>query len=290
MDLFDPKPELTKQHGKPHPDKLEVHFHTQQGKLLASPFKFAKRGQVRHRAVGAAAAHRRDRRRHHAGAVDDDRLRRPRGGAADDPLGQDLRRPAGLGVVGALRPRARSGRSCRPTSSSPTPAGCRWTGRTTGRRASCPRSTRGRRSAPTGTPVAHLATPADVPAAGAPQPARPAQRTERRPPAPAPGQRRTRSPARPLRTGRQDADGRARRARPLEGDRGDEEALRHRQPEVGGVRQALPAGPPAGRARRAVRADLPERPAVGHAQQERREPEGPVRHDRPAQRRAGART
>ena len=45
MDLFDPKPELTKQHGKPHPDKLEAHFHTQQGKLLASPFKFAKRGK-----------------------------------------------------------------------------------------------------------------------------------------------------------------------------------------------------------------------------------------------------
>lgn len=45
MDLFDPKPELTRQHGKPHPDKLEVHFHTQQGKLLASPFKFIKRGK-----------------------------------------------------------------------------------------------------------------------------------------------------------------------------------------------------------------------------------------------------
>src|SRR5262249_4578075 len=36
---------LTRQHGKPHPDKLEVHFHTQQGKLLASPFKFLKRGK-----------------------------------------------------------------------------------------------------------------------------------------------------------------------------------------------------------------------------------------------------
>jgi hypothetical protein len=45
MDLFDPKPELTRQNGKSHPDKLEVHFHTQQGKLLASPFKFAKCGQ-----------------------------------------------------------------------------------------------------------------------------------------------------------------------------------------------------------------------------------------------------
>ena len=44
-DLFDPKPELTKHHGKPHPSTLEVHFHTQQGKLLASPFKFLKCGQ-----------------------------------------------------------------------------------------------------------------------------------------------------------------------------------------------------------------------------------------------------
>lgn len=46
MDLFDPKRELTKQNGKTHPDKLEVHFHTQQGKLLASPFKFAKCGKA----------------------------------------------------------------------------------------------------------------------------------------------------------------------------------------------------------------------------------------------------
>jgi Protein of unknown function (DUF1501) len=46
MDLFDPKPELTKRHGQPHPDKLEVHFHTQAGKLLASPFKFAKQGKA----------------------------------------------------------------------------------------------------------------------------------------------------------------------------------------------------------------------------------------------------
>src|SRR5207302_7749013 len=46
MDLFDPKPELTKQHGKPHPDKLEAHFHTQTGKLLASPFKFIKQGKA----------------------------------------------------------------------------------------------------------------------------------------------------------------------------------------------------------------------------------------------------
>jgi hypothetical protein len=44
MDLFDPKPELTKRHGQPYSGELEVHFHTQVGKLLASPFRFQKRG------------------------------------------------------------------------------------------------------------------------------------------------------------------------------------------------------------------------------------------------------
>ncbi len=45
MDLFDPKPELGKHNGKPYPGKLETHFHTQVGNLLASPFKFQKHGQ-----------------------------------------------------------------------------------------------------------------------------------------------------------------------------------------------------------------------------------------------------
>jgi hypothetical protein len=45
MDLFDPKPELTRQHGKPYTGELEAHFHTQVGKLLASPYKFQKCGQ-----------------------------------------------------------------------------------------------------------------------------------------------------------------------------------------------------------------------------------------------------
>jgi hypothetical protein len=46
MDLFDPKPELAKRHGQAYPGQLEAHFHTQMGKLLASPFKFAKHGQA----------------------------------------------------------------------------------------------------------------------------------------------------------------------------------------------------------------------------------------------------
>lgn len=45
MDLFDPKPELIKRHGKPYEGDLEVHFDGQAGNCLASPFKFAPRGQ-----------------------------------------------------------------------------------------------------------------------------------------------------------------------------------------------------------------------------------------------------
>ena len=44
MDLFDPKPELTRLNGQPHPGKLDVHFVAQAGNLLASPFKFSKHG------------------------------------------------------------------------------------------------------------------------------------------------------------------------------------------------------------------------------------------------------
>ena len=46
MDLFDPKPELTKWHGKPYPGgKLEVHFDKQMGNVLGSPFGFTRHGQ-----------------------------------------------------------------------------------------------------------------------------------------------------------------------------------------------------------------------------------------------------
>ena len=45
MDLFDPKPELTKRHGQKYEGELEVHFHTKQGAILASPYKFQKCGQ-----------------------------------------------------------------------------------------------------------------------------------------------------------------------------------------------------------------------------------------------------
>jgi hypothetical protein len=45
VDLFDPKPELTRRHGQRYPGSLEIHFHTQVGNLLASPFRFHRCGR-----------------------------------------------------------------------------------------------------------------------------------------------------------------------------------------------------------------------------------------------------
>src|SRR5262249_38711423 len=45
MDLFDPKPELTRRQGQRYPGNLEIHFHTQAGNLLASPYRFRRCGQ-----------------------------------------------------------------------------------------------------------------------------------------------------------------------------------------------------------------------------------------------------
>ena len=43
MDLFDPKPMLTRFHGKPYPGTLEVHFNNQAGNLLLHRFASAHR-------------------------------------------------------------------------------------------------------------------------------------------------------------------------------------------------------------------------------------------------------
>ena len=45
MDLFDPKPELERLAGKPHPDGVEIHQPNNANALLPSPFKFSKHGQ-----------------------------------------------------------------------------------------------------------------------------------------------------------------------------------------------------------------------------------------------------
>lgn len=46
MDLFDPKPDLNKYHGKPYPaGDVEAHFDKQKGNVLGSPYKFIPAGQ-----------------------------------------------------------------------------------------------------------------------------------------------------------------------------------------------------------------------------------------------------
>ena len=45
MDLFDPKPELTKRAGQPHPNGVEIHQPNNENVLLPSPFQFRKHGQ-----------------------------------------------------------------------------------------------------------------------------------------------------------------------------------------------------------------------------------------------------
>jgi hypothetical protein len=45
MDLLDPKPELARWAGKPHPDGVEIHQPNNTNTLLPSPFQFRKHGQ-----------------------------------------------------------------------------------------------------------------------------------------------------------------------------------------------------------------------------------------------------
>src|SRR6266446_9970450 len=45
MDLFDPKPELTKRSGQPHPHGVETFQPNNRNILLGSPYKFQKHGQ-----------------------------------------------------------------------------------------------------------------------------------------------------------------------------------------------------------------------------------------------------
>jgi hypothetical protein len=46
VDLFDPKPALSKLHEKPYPGDVEAHFEKAKGNCLASPFRFAPRGRA----------------------------------------------------------------------------------------------------------------------------------------------------------------------------------------------------------------------------------------------------
>ena len=45
MDLFDPKPELSKRGGQPHPDGVEIHQPNNHNVLLPSSFEFRRHGE-----------------------------------------------------------------------------------------------------------------------------------------------------------------------------------------------------------------------------------------------------
>ena len=86
-------------------------------------------------------------------------------------------------------------------------------------------------------------------------------------------------PDRPVRDGVPDADLGPRADRHLERAQARPRHVRARRAQAGHVRSLLPAGPPAGRARRAVRPDLP--PRLGPARQPGRRPAAPVPGRRP---------
>ena len=209
MDLFDPKPALSRYHGKPYPGQLEIHFDKQAGNLLESPFRFRPNG-----ASGTVLS---ELLPYTAGVVDEltlirsmfDRLGRSRDGAAADPHREDPGRSADVGLVGGLWPGHRE----------PQPAGLRGPERS--RRAA------GRRRPQLVERLAAGDLPGDtVPpgrCAGPPpqdadrrdarrprRPARVPRRAEPHPPGTPPGPHRARGTDRELRGRRGDADGRAR--------------------------------------------------------------------------------
>ena len=78
MDLFDPKPELTKRNGKPYHGQSGSAFSRAERKPAGVAVQVRTARQVRHRTERAVAAHRRHRRRDHAPPRRDDRIGRSR--------------------------------------------------------------------------------------------------------------------------------------------------------------------------------------------------------------------
>ena len=124
-------------------------------------------------------------------------------------------------------------------------------------------------------------------AAAKPGPARRAQP----PPSNAhPRRGRSGSPHRQLRTGRPHAIGGQRGARHRRRNGGHAKTLRPRRSRHPRIWHPLPDRPPAGRARRAVRAVVSRRPALGHASRHPRQPAADLPADRSARGRAGHRS
>ena len=141
VDLFDPKPRLAADNGKPLPFAKPKLERTKTGNLLASPWKFSKHGQSRHRGQRAVPARRVVRRRPLRHPLDGRRQHQPH-----RRLPADEHRRAGVlagrawarGCSTAWAPRTRT---CPASSSSARPQPAQ--GRRSGRRASCPAAYQG---------------------------------------------------------------------------------------------------------------------------------------------------
>ena len=116
IDLFDPKPELTKRDGRTSPATSSTTTRPKSSaKLLGSPWKFAQHGQCGMELSRAAAAPGRRRRRHHARPLDAHRRQQSRPVDLRPEQRPLHRRPAGARLVADLRPGQRE----------PGPAGLR---------------------------------------------------------------------------------------------------------------------------------------------------------------------
>ena len=273
IDTFDYKPKLYRLDGKTITVKTFGRGgHKNEGRIVEPKWKFKQYGQCG-KWVSDLFPHLGDvRRRHRVPALDERRVADPRLGHADDELRPDPQRQPVPGLVGELRPGqrerepARLRRHARPDRRADQRAEelveRLHAGHLPGRRS----------SAPTSTPILDLAPPAGhdaaTPSGGCST--RCARRTSehlRR----AGRQHRAGRPHRQLRAGLQDAA-----ARPRGGRLQPRRRRRRRSCTASTSRgradfgRQVPAGPPAGRARRAVHPDLlrrrPQRRQLGRPQ------------------------
>ena len=289
MDLFDPKPALTKWHGKPHPGSLEIHFDKQKGNILASPFAFARRGQSGIELSELLPET--------AGIADEITLVRSMSTESVDHesalrlihTGKFQGGSTVVGFLGRLRARHRE----------PQPAGlCRALrpGRIAGRRRSelVIRLVAGRlpgnafpfRRLSGLEPGDNRGRPLRRPRAGQLQLLDEWNRAHLR--------RQSGNSELEARIANFETAARMQTAVPECLDlAGESEATRRMygldKPVDPRIRDAMPAGPAAGRAWRPIRPGLPQRPALGHAQQERGDVEGSLRPNRWSERGPGPR-
>ena len=125
VDLFDPKPELTRAHGTEYGGDVVFSFVNRASKkLFASPWKFAKHGQCGTEVSELLPADGRDRGRPLRDPLDAHRAQRPRGLHPVFPRWHPGdHRPADAWAVGSSTAWAASRTSCRRTWCSPTRAG-----------------------------------------------------------------------------------------------------------------------------------------------------------------------